>query len=100
MSRVGQTYTRFCPFDSRALSELKCARNPRFVPTPSELAILDQLSDNGHVIMPNMHSNEGNAELVFAMIGRNKATTFTRLCGHHDARIFEPIDKSPNIGNT
>jgi len=60
------------PFDSHALSELKYARNPRFVPTPSELAILDQLSDNGHVIMPKMHSNEGNAELVFAMMGETR----------------------------
>lgn len=57
--------------------------------------ILGQLSDNGHVIMPKLHSNGGKPELVFTIVGRNKATTFTGLCGDHDARIFEPIDKTP-----
>lgn len=57
--------------------------------------ILDQLSHNGHVIMPQLHSDLGKPTVVFDLMGRHKATTFTGLCGEHDAQIFRPIDKNP-----
>lgn len=55
---------------------------------------LEQLSQDGHVIMPRLQAKDGQPETVCKSVGRNNATTFTGLCGEHDRRIFEPIDKS------
>jgi len=55
--------------------------------------ILDQMSDDGHVMMPRLsHDPNGTPVVEFKTIGRNQATTFTGLCSTHDAEIFRPID--------
>jgi len=53
--------------------------------------ILDQLCNDGHVIMPRL---KANARVAFESVGRNQASTFTGLCGPHDQAIFAPIDKT------
>ena len=59
-------------------------------------AILEQLSSDGHVIMPKLTTPSGGKIAVsFKSIGRNQATTFTGLCSKHDQAIFAPIDKGP-----
>lgn len=56
--------------------------------------VLDLLSSNGFVIMPQeKFLRKGEVPVVgFAEIGRNEASTFTGLCGKHDKEIFSPID--------
>lgn len=51
--------------------------------------ILDQLENDGHVMMFNYNSKE---KLTFKPISRNKATTFTGFCNLHDTKIFNKID--------
>lgn len=57
--------------------------------------VLDQIAENGHVIMfkPEMTGTE--FRLDFKKIGRNLATTFTGLCSQHDTLLFRPIDTEP-----
>jgi hypothetical protein len=55
--------------------------------------ILDQLASNNHLVMPVPRLNLDTApEIEFKNVGRNKATTFTGLCGEHDSQLFRPID--------
>jgi hypothetical protein len=56
--------------------------------------ILESLSLNGHVIMPQEKVvHKGEVPIVgFAKVGRSEASTFTGLCGKHDKEIFSPID--------
>lgn len=64
--------------------------------------VLDQLSQDGHVIMPQERIVEkGERVLVdFMLVGRNEASTFTGLCAQHDKEIFSPIDDFDiDIGN-
>ena len=51
--------------------------------------ILDQLEENNHLKMLEVKSN---GLCCFENVGRNKATTFTGFCKHHDNQIFLPID--------
>jgi hypothetical protein len=89
-------------FNLHKVSVNRCFEPTEMCPKPAIRAhsiqnsvILDQLSHHGHVIMPKLHSDRGKAAILFAMVGRSKATTFTGLCGEHDAWIFGPIDKNP-----
>jgi hypothetical protein len=55
--------------------------------------ILDQLATNNHLIMAVARLNlDTEPEIEFKEVGRNKATTFTGLCGEHDSQLFRPID--------
>ncbi|MDX9964097.1 hypothetical protein [Desulfobacter postgatei] len=55
--------------------------------------VLDLISENNHVIMPQMGLDiEKGPFLKFEEIGRNKATTFTGLCDKHDSELFKPLD--------
>ncbi|MGB3263628.1 MAG: hypothetical protein WBA89_06685 [Microcoleus sp.] len=55
--------------------------------------ILDQLASNNHLIMAVHRLNlDTEPEIEFNEVGRNKATTFTGLCGEHDSQLFRPID--------
>lgn len=38
---------------------------------------------------------DGKPTCTFEKVGRNNASTFTGLCGNHDADIFRPIDTKP-----
>ena len=51
--------------------------------------VLDQLAEDGHVYM-FLHDLDGTIPLK--RIGRNKATTFTGYCAHHDASLYREID--------
>ena len=56
-------------------------------------SILDRLCSDGHLIMPKLKAQGvGKVEISFESIGRNRATTFTGLCGKHDQAIFDPIE--------
>ena len=55
--------------------------------------ILERLVCNNHVVMPVPKPNlNTGAKIEFKLVGRNQATTFTGLCGHHDSELFLPID--------
>lgn len=58
--------------------------------------ILNLLSDNNHVIMPQMNpgSPDTPPSLEFKKISRHKATIFTGLCKKHDNELFYPIDNN------
>ncbi|MCK6467494.1 MAG: hypothetical protein L6Q53_04755 [Candidatus Brocadia sinica] len=57
--------------------------------------VLQAIEQNGHVVMlqPKINFDEG-PKAEFKDVGRNKATTFTGLCGEHDNQLFKPIDDS------
>ncbi len=59
--------------------------------------VLDLLADDGHVAMlvwkPIL--TDSPEEPDFESVGRKQATTFTGLCGEHDASLFRPIDTGP-----
>ncbi|MBC2704882.1 hypothetical protein [Desulfobacula sp.] len=55
--------------------------------------ILDNLVVDGHVTMFNLRiDKEKGAQVDYALVGRNNATTFSGLCSDHDNTIFKPID--------
>lgn len=56
---------------------------------------LDQIAEDGHVMMVGAEIKEEGIHLKFDKIGRNKATTFTGLCSTHDTELFRPIDLNP-----
>ena len=64
-------------------------------------AVLDRLSSDGHVVMPQMSLKiTGPSQISFRRIGINKATTFAGLCSRHDNEIFRPIDDNlPDTDN-
>lgn len=50
-------------------------------------------SKNGHVVMLEGKINFVTGPTMdFQEVGRNRATTFTGLCSHHDNQLFAPID--------
>jgi len=51
--------------------------------------ILDSLVRDGHIYMIRP---EGISGFSFELVGKNKATTFTGFCNHHDSTLFAPID--------
>ena len=53
--------------------------------------VLRHLSRDGHVVALRQ-SGKLDLELSYALVGKNKATTFSGLCGKHDNEIFRPID--------
>lgn len=58
-------------------------------------AIIEQLVDeSGHLFTLESHSK--GPGLVLTKTGRNKASTFTGLCSHHDTTVFREIDFSRN----
>lgn len=53
-----------------------------------ENKILNQLDEDGYVL----YIGYGDGKLKFNKVGKGKATTFTGFCGHHDTKIFSPIE--------
>jgi hypothetical protein len=53
---------------------------------------LDLLAEDGHVVTPSISVSAAGPEIVFKRVGRNNASTFTGMCGAHDAALFRPID--------
>lgn len=58
-------------------------------------ASLDLIAEKNHVTALGMRIDDGAPNCSFAKIGRNKASTFTGFCSHHDAELFKPIDTKP-----
>jgi hypothetical protein len=82
---------------NRCLSpDMSCTEKAIKAHSVQNAGVLDLLSTDGHVIHFNLHAS-GNSppELNYKKIGRNKATTFTGLCGKHDQEIFREIDAKP-----
>lgn len=53
--------------------------------------VLRRLSRDGHVVALRQ-SGKLDLALSYDLVGKNKATTFSGLCGKHDSEIFRPID--------
>ena len=74
---------------------MKCSKGAIRAHSVQNSRFLDQLVRNGHVVNLTHSATLGKGLNVdFALIGRNKATTFTGLCSHHDNLIFTTIEKS------
>ncbi len=79
----------------------KCERKAIHAHSIPNSTVLDRLSHEGHVIMPQLKLKmPPPAEIEFKRVGRNNATTFTGLCSKHDNDIFRPIDEAiPDLAN-
>ena len=53
---------------------------------------LSLIEEDNHVYELKMRIILGEPVCAFQRVGRNIASTFTGLCGQHDAEIFRPID--------
>ena len=75
----------------------ECASSAIAAHSVQNNGILDRLAEGGHVISPRIQIalSDEPPKYKFERIGRNKATTFTGLCGKHDTELFKPIDTSP-----
>lgn len=81
--------------------EEKCGQESIKAHSIPNQRVLDQLAEDGHVVMPKMRQNLDSGPVVlFDKVGRNLATTFTGLCPEHDAAIFRLIDNADiDLGN-
>ena len=79
----------------------KCKRKAIRAHSIPSSTVLRYLARDGHVVMLKMNLKfPPPAEILFKLVGINKATTFTGLCSYHDNAIFRPIDDSlPNTGD-
>jgi hypothetical protein len=85
--RIKQEYRRcLWPFE-------QCSRPPCRAHSVQNSRVLEMLQRDGHVVMP-VHDLEVDTgpKVSFALVSRNKATTFTGLCSDHDSLLFRPID--------
>ncbi len=81
----------------------RCFAPPTLCPEPAIRAhsvqnarALDLLVSDGHVTALSKRLAPDRApEIAYALIGRNKASTFAGLCSRHDQSIFGPIDTVP-----
>ena len=55
--------------------------------------VIDLLEHDGHVVTPRLKVIKTEPSIEFDLVGRNEASTFTGLCGEHDAKLFALIDK-------
>lgn len=71
-----------------------CSSKPIRAHSIQNSKVLELLSSNGHLIMPQEKIvHKGEVPIVgFTEVGRNESSTFTGLCGKHDKAIFSPID--------
>jgi SEC-C motif len=54
--------------------------------------ILNQISEDGHVVLLNSEVKNGEYIVNTRDVSRNKATTFTGFCDYHDTNLFKPIE--------
>lgn len=81
---------------SRCFFSDKCQAKAIKAHSIQNKGVLEELAENGHVIMPQIIQNLDNIpRLEFNEVGKNKATTFTGLCKQHDNMLFKPIDDNP-----
>jgi hypothetical protein len=74
----------------------KCPKKAIRAHSVQNNGVLDALSRSGHVVMPRLRTSfDQPPQFVFREVGRNKATTFTGLCGEHGYALFEPIEAHP-----
>lgn len=59
--------------------------------------ILNKLSCNGEVLYFQLGEITENGIFELKKMGRKKATTFTGFCGHHDNKLFKPIEEKEYI---
>jgi hypothetical protein len=83
------------PFSKCLEPFLKCPEHPIKAHSIQNARILGQLVRDGHVVaLTRSVTMAGGPDINFSLVGRNRATTFTGLCSHHDETIFAPIEKN------
>ena len=80
-------------FEKCLSPEMNCNKAAIKAHSIQNARILEQLSEDGHIIALQMKPGDDGPILQFAKIGRNLASTFTGLCAEHDADIFREIDQ-------
>lgn len=75
-------------------SDPECERKAIRAHSIQNRGVLNLLAEDGHVSMLEAKPILDDVPEVpdFESVGRNQATTFTGLCGEHDADLFRPID--------
>lgn len=74
----------------------KCSEQAIKAHSIQKQGVLEELTENGHVIVLNpIQDLENVPQLEFRSVGRKQATTFTGLCNKHDTDLFRPIDLNP-----
>lgn len=69
-----------------------CANTAIRAHSVQNAAVMDLLHRKGHVKSLTVNrSNADRFELIWADVGRNRATTFEGFCSEHDAALFAPI---------
>jgi hypothetical protein len=72
---------------------LPCTGTPIRAHSVQNAKVLDLLAQDGHVIAPQVRLDAKTGPAIeFALVGRNRATTFAGLCGEHDRSIFAQIE--------
>src|SRR6266852_8008679 len=56
--------------------------------------VLEAIADKGHVYMIEPRANRGTG---LSRIGRQKASSFTGYCDHHDTSLFRTVDFSSSV---
>ena len=74
---------------------MNCPRAPIRAHSIQNARVIDLLAENSHVIALRPDFSDGIPKVKFKSIGRNKASTFTGLCGEHDRSLFAPLDNKP-----
>ena len=71
---------------------LTCGNDAIKAHSVQNAAALSLIEEDNHVYELKMRIILGEPVCAFQRVGRNIASTFTGLCGQHDAEIFRPID--------
>lgn len=74
---------------------MSCANEAIRAHSVQNATALKLLEENGHVTTIRPSVKNGEPQIAFEQVGRNKASTFTALCNCHDTELFKPIDTKP-----
>jgi len=70
----------------------ECTQMPCSSHSIQNRRILETLSQDGHVIMPQVTMDRDGLKIGFIRTGVGKASTFTGLCARHDNELFRLVD--------
>lgn len=73
--------------------DLNCGKPAIRAHSVQNAGVLDLIASDGHVVAPTIRIDAERGPIFdLALVGRNRATTFSGLCADHDREIFAPIE--------
>jgi len=95
-SRLSEFFEGMRPQFARCLDPtLTCEQEAIKAHSVQNATALSFIEEDNHICELKMRIADGQSVCEFQKVGRNVASTFTGLCGEHDAEIFRPIDTKP-----